>query len=325
MPAASWRIVERRDNPDERMRDEERHSMNNAAKKRSGLGRGLASLIPTGPAEEGESATLGPRMGDAAADVMFGGPSPRRSRRRDEPGRRGVPRDRSVDDRPEPAAAAPGVRRGSARRAGALDPRVRSDAADRRARRPGYRQRRPRYQLVMGERRWRAAQQAGVATIPAIVRETADDSMLRDALLENIHRVQLNPLEEAAAYQQLLEEFDVTHDELAVADRPVAAGDHQHDPVAAAADRGAAPGRRRRAVGRPCAGAVGARGRSRGAGGARRADRRRGPVGPRDRGGGHAGQPRRREQRRRRPAASRSRCRGCRMSPNSCRRPSTPG
>ena len=72
-----------------------------------------------------------------------------------------------------------------------------------------------RYQLVMGERRWRAAQKAGVATIPAIVRETADDSMLRDALLENIHRVQLNPLEEAAAYQQLLDEFAVTHDELA--------------------------------------------------------------------------------------------------------------
>jgi ParB family chromosome partitioning protein len=73
----------------------------------------------------------------------------------------------------------------------------------------------PRYQLVMGERRWRAAQQAGLATIPAIVRETADDSMLRDALLENIHRAQLNPLEEAAAYQQLLDEFEVTHDELA--------------------------------------------------------------------------------------------------------------
>ena len=77
-------------------------------------------------------------------------------------------------------------------------------------RRPG------RYQLVMGERRWRAAQ-AGRAwrTIPAIVRETADDAMLRDALLENIHRAQLNPLEEAAAYQQLLAEFGVTHDELA--------------------------------------------------------------------------------------------------------------
>jgi ParB family chromosome partitioning protein len=73
-----------------------------------------------------------------------------------------------------------------------------------------------RYQLVMGERRWRAAQKAGLATIPAIVRETAEDNLLRDALLENIHRVQLNPLEEAAAYQQLLEEFEVTHDELAV-------------------------------------------------------------------------------------------------------------
>lgn len=71
------------------------------------------------------------------------------------------------------------------------------------------------YQLVMGERRWRASQLAGVETIPAIVRETEDDNLLRDALLENIHRVQLNPLEEAAAYQQLLEEFDVTHEELA--------------------------------------------------------------------------------------------------------------
>lgn len=66
-----------------------------------------------------------------------------------------------------------------------------------------------------GERRWRAAQQAGLTAIPAIVRETADDGMLRDALLENIHRVQLNPLEEASAYQQLLDEFGVTHDELA--------------------------------------------------------------------------------------------------------------
>ncbi len=67
----------------------------------------------------------------------------------------------------------------------------------------------------MGERRWRAAQTAGLTAIPAIVRETAEDNLLRDALLENIHRAQLNPLEEAAAYQQLLDEFDVTHDELA--------------------------------------------------------------------------------------------------------------
>lgn len=71
------------------------------------------------------------------------------------------------------------------------------------------------YELVMGERRLRAAVAAGLDVIPAIVRTTADDAMLRDALLENIHRVQLNPLEEAAAYQQLLDEFGSTHDELA--------------------------------------------------------------------------------------------------------------
>jgi ParB family chromosome partitioning protein len=71
------------------------------------------------------------------------------------------------------------------------------------------------YELVMGERRWRAAQSLGREAIPAIVRETRDDAMLRDALLENIHRANLNPLEEAAAYQQLLEEFGATHEELA--------------------------------------------------------------------------------------------------------------
>ena len=67
----------------------------------------------------------------------------------------------------------------------------------------------------MGERRWRASQLAGLETIPAIVRETADDDLLRDALLENLHRAQLNPLEEAAAYQQMLDDFDCTHEELA--------------------------------------------------------------------------------------------------------------
>ncbi len=72
-----------------------------------------------------------------------------------------------------------------------------------------------KYELVMGERRWRAAQALGREQIPAIIRDTRDDDMLRDALLENIHRAQLNPLEEAAAYQQLLEEFGATHDELA--------------------------------------------------------------------------------------------------------------
>lgn len=71
------------------------------------------------------------------------------------------------------------------------------------------------YELVMGERRWRASQAAGLDTIPVIVRETTDDNLLRDALLENLHRSQLNPLEEAAAYQQLLEDFGTTHEQLA--------------------------------------------------------------------------------------------------------------
>jgi ParB family transcriptional regulator, chromosome partitioning protein len=71
------------------------------------------------------------------------------------------------------------------------------------------------YELVMGERRWRASRRAGLTRIPAIVRDTSDDVMLRDALLENLHRTELNPLEEAAAYQQLLDDFGCTHDELA--------------------------------------------------------------------------------------------------------------
>ncbi|WP_315295923.1 ParB/RepB/Spo0J family partition protein [Rothia mucilaginosa] len=72
-----------------------------------------------------------------------------------------------------------------------------------------------KYELVMGERRWRATQAAGLSTIPAIVRETEDGDLLRDALLENLHRSQLNPIEEAAAYQQLMEEFDTTQEQLA--------------------------------------------------------------------------------------------------------------
>ena len=71
------------------------------------------------------------------------------------------------------------------------------------------------FELVMGERRWRATQEAGLETVPAIIRETTDDDLLRDALLENLHRSQLNPIEEAAAYQQLLEDFGATHEELA--------------------------------------------------------------------------------------------------------------
>lgn len=71
------------------------------------------------------------------------------------------------------------------------------------------------YELVMGERRWRASKEAGLDSVPAIIRDTTDDDLLRDALLENLHRSQLNPLEEAAAYQQLLEDFGCSQEELA--------------------------------------------------------------------------------------------------------------
>ncbi|MCA0345446.1 MAG: ParB/RepB/Spo0J family partition protein [Actinobacteria bacterium] len=73
----------------------------------------------------------------------------------------------------------------------------------------------PRYELIMGERRFRASGRAGLEDIPAIVRSTADEHMLRDALLENLHRAQLNPLEEASAYQQLLADFGITQEQLA--------------------------------------------------------------------------------------------------------------
>ncbi|MCV7174255.1 ParB/RepB/Spo0J family partition protein [Mycolicibacterium sphagni] len=177
-----------------------------SSRKKGGLGRGLASLIPTGPADGG------PRLGDAAADVVIGGGPPL-----------AVDTVGAVYREIDPTAIEPNPRQPrqvfdeealaelvhSIREFGLMQPIVVREVADPAPGAP------VRYQLVMGERRWRAAQEAGLATIPAIVRETAEDNLLRDALLENIHRVQLNPLEEAAAYQQLLEEFDVTHEELA--------------------------------------------------------------------------------------------------------------
>ena len=72
-----------------------------------------------------------------------------------------------------------------------------------------------KYELVMGERRFRAAKAAGLKSIPVIIRQTPDNELLREALIENIHRSQLNPLEEGAAYAQLLNDFNCTHDELA--------------------------------------------------------------------------------------------------------------
>ena len=202
--------------------------MTQPLRKKGGLGRGLASLIPTGPAE-GDSgpATLGPRMGACGRRRPD-----RRVRRRPLPGwARCTARSRRPTSSPTRASRA---RCSTKRRCPSWCTRSASSVSCSRSwceRRP-HRTGGARYQIVMGERRWRAAQAAGLTTIPAIVRETDDDNLLRDALLENIHRAQLNPLEEAAAYQQLLDEFGVTHDELAVADRTLAAVDHQHDPVA---------------------------------------------------------------------------------------------
>jgi ParB family transcriptional regulator, chromosome partitioning protein len=184
--------------------------MTQPQRKRTGLGRGLASLIPTGPADGADGDQFGHRMGDAAADVVLGGA----------PVAEAAPVG-AVYREIDPSAIEPNPRQPrtvfdgealaelvhSIREFGLMQPIVVRPVESA----PGA----PRYQLVMGERRWRAAQEAGLATLPAIVRETADDSMLRDALLENIHRAQLNPLEEAAAYQQLLDEFSVTHEELA--------------------------------------------------------------------------------------------------------------
>ncbi|CAM3237021.1 ParB/RepB/Spo0J family partition protein [Prescottella defluvii] len=243
-----------------------------AQTRKGGLGRGLAALIPTGPANGG------PGLGNAAADVIIGTSTPAAGVATVEP-----PVAPAADDadavvvKPAPktarktaAKAAKAPAKAAPKASGtakATDvvataptpaPAVRTDEEPLSPTGAVYHEIQPhliepnpkqprhvfdeealnelvhsirefglmqpivvrrvgpeQYQLVMGERRWRASQLAGLETIPAIVRETTDETLLRDALLENIHRVQLNPLEEAAAYQQLLEEFEVTHEELA--------------------------------------------------------------------------------------------------------------
>ncbi len=187
--------------------------MNQSSRRKGGLGRGLASLIPTGPAEaDSGPTTFGPRLGQAAADVVIGGPKMPDSGagsmgavyREIDPSliERNPRQPRQVFDDEALAELVHSIREFGLMQPIVVRPLDGSASG-------------ARYQLVMGERRWRAAQQAGLSAIPAIVRETGEDNLLRDALLENIHRVQLNPLEEAAAYQQLLDEFGVTHDELA--------------------------------------------------------------------------------------------------------------
>jgi ParB family transcriptional regulator, chromosome partitioning protein len=171
------------------------------AQQRRGLGRGLGALIPDSPLRSDGDAAHGAPVGQAPADasVALGEvsgaryeeiavtaitPNPRQPRR-------------SFDEDALDELA------DSIRQVGLLQPVVVRTAA------PG------RYELVMGERRWRAAQRAGLTEIGAIVKQTQNDDLLRDALIENLHRQQLDPLEEAAAYQQLLDDFGATHEELA--------------------------------------------------------------------------------------------------------------
>lgn len=213
-----------------------------AQERKGGLGRGLAALIPQAPAATDKTGKTG-GIGGKASDVIFGAAGaagasgasgasgggdklPPRGKR---PKVAGAPTVGATPEnvmQPVPVGARyqeiavgqiiPNPKQPrqvfdeddlnelvhSIREFGLLQPIVVRDTPE-------------GFELIMGERRWRAASKAGLKHIPAIVRETSDQDMLRDALLENIHRVQLNPLEEAAAYQQLLEEFGVTQEQLA--------------------------------------------------------------------------------------------------------------
>ncbi len=196
--------------------------------RRRGLGRGLGALIPTMPAEgtEGTAALTAPApsvpqrrlplgeiyRADAEEPEPVGPVFVADSIVADEvPGAHfaELPLDLIVPNAKQPRdhfdETAMDELVHSIREVGLLQPIVVRPES------PGSR----RYELIMGERRWRAAQRAGLERIPAIVRETEDERMLLDALLENLHRSQLNPLEEAAAYDQLLKDFSCTHEELA--------------------------------------------------------------------------------------------------------------
>ncbi|MFB4349855.1 ParB/RepB/Spo0J family partition protein [Microbacterium sp. CR_7] len=176
--------------------------------KRTGLGRGIGALIPT--ADQAER----------PVDVFFPGASVRPAEETaaetvDAPDLEAVPGIHLVQVDPQKIVPNPRQPRThfnpedlaelvhSVREFGVLQPVVVRKNSD------------GDYELIMGERRTRAAREAGLDAIPAIVRETADEDLLRDALLENLHRSELNPLEEASAYQQLLDDFGITQEELA--------------------------------------------------------------------------------------------------------------
>jgi len=163
------------------------------SEKRRGLGRGLGSLIPTQP-EPGEEAGISGVSGTQTLQTVAGAYFAELPIDAISPNAR---QPRQVFDEEAMAELVHSVKE-----IGLLQPVV--------VRRVGE----DKYELIMGERRWRATTEAGLTSIPAIVRDTGDDDMLRDALLENLHRSELNALEEAAAYQQLLDDFGCTHEEL---------------------------------------------------------------------------------------------------------------
>ncbi|HET7487929.1 MAG TPA: ParB/RepB/Spo0J family partition protein [Acidimicrobiales bacterium] len=146
--------------------------------RRSGLGRGLGALIPSEVAGE---------LGSALVEVPLSSIVPNNFQPR-----------KYFDEEHLASLTA------SVRELGVLQPVLVRPAGD------------DRYELIAGERRWRAAKRAGLQTIPALVRQVGDEASLEQALVENIHRENLNPLEEGAAYRQLIEDFNLTHEELAV-------------------------------------------------------------------------------------------------------------
>ena len=154
---------------------------------KGGLGRGLGSLIPSGESKQLSSVVAGVPVDIANLNhipINSIAPNPRQPR--------------TVFDEEKMAELITSIKE-----VGVLQPPVVRSIGD------------GRYELIMGERRLRAAKAAGLSQIPVIIRQTPDDQLLREALLENIHRSELNALEEGAAYEQLLNDFNYTHDELA--------------------------------------------------------------------------------------------------------------
>jgi ParB family chromosome partitioning protein len=175
------------------------------AAKRPGLGRGIGALIPTSTTES--------QAGESALDILF----PTQDRGTATDGLLQVPGARLVHL--DPASVIPNAHQPrrvfdpedlaelvtSIREVGVLQPIVVRPIPNNST----------QFELIMGERRLRASKEVGLSSIPAIIKDTADENMLRDALLENLHRAQLNPLEEASAYQQLLADFGITQEQLA--------------------------------------------------------------------------------------------------------------